>query len=99
MFYFRMFCGGMKTIMEDDRIHQIAALHATPGPEVETSGIVQKIETLFGDHQTSATNAFRGENLKCFTTGCINGEASCCCHESLLSSVEDRDCFFHSLSS
>ena len=43
------------TISQDDRVDQIAALHAAMGLEIEMAGAIQKIETLLEDHQTTTT--------------------------------------------
>lgn len=44
----------LPAIPEDDRIDKLAALHAAPRQEVGVTAILQKIETLFDDHEASA---------------------------------------------
>jgi hypothetical protein len=46
-------------ILQDDRIDELAALHAASGHEIEVAIVGQEVETLFGHHQASAARTPR----------------------------------------
>jgi hypothetical protein len=45
------------TVLQDDRIDDLATLHAAPGHEIEMTGVIHEIETLLDDHETFAPPA------------------------------------------
>lgn len=41
-------------MVEDDRINQLTALHATAGGKIHMAGVIQHIDAPLGDHQPPA---------------------------------------------
>jgi hypothetical protein len=47
------------TILQDDRINKLPALHAASGSGIKTTAVIHEIEALLDNHQPSAPGTAR----------------------------------------